>query len=618
MVRKWGPPSLAMGGLLALLATIAGYGAPSFDIGVARFAHVLESLLAAGVIGGLWIAAALGYGRLWRRTFRDGAHRWSPQFGLGVATLLFLDHGTAQVGLLASDWVAWGLLAVGFALLIDQVRSRPNRPEQWESLPLSVVLGVPGVAMMLVAAAALPGWLWVSEANGYDVLEYHLQLPAEWLRLGRLTTLDHNVYSALPNYVEAAYLHLMSCFGGPWAGGGLPLRAAQYLHVGVTIAAMIMVGRLIMRYVAPIEGRVSTAFAAGIVTSILLLTPWVIVTATMAYNESFVLVLFVTAALVVGDRHLSLSRRGLLAGVLVGAASMAKLPAAFMVGGPIAILFVIEVLALTGARWRGGVIAAATGIGATFFMAAPWLIRNGLATGNPLFPFATGIFGTGHWSAEQAARWSAAHHFEGDTTARLAAMWERGVAHPQWSLVFAFILLAAICALVHRPTRRAAAVCIGALVVQGATWALLTHIQARFLLPVVLPGGVLMALALAPIGRIGSTRWRRIGVVFACLLPLAPAVHAVITYHRQPLIRFSLYLARDAIRFRTGALYQSDPGLRTPGDVPLEYYTNFVLPPDAVVLLVGGATPLYHAPTVSLRHNLGPLSARGPDRFTSE
>ena len=73
--------------------------------------------------------------------------------------------------------------------------------------------GVPALALLLVAASSPPGWLWDSEGRGYDALEYHLQLPQEWLRMGRLAPLEHNVYSFLPGYIEAAFYHLAVATG---------------------------------------------------------------------------------------------------------------------------------------------------------------------------------------------------------------------------------------------------------------------------------------------------------------------------------------------------------------------------------------------------------------------
>ena len=56
--------------------------------------------------------------------------------------------------------------------------------------------------------------------SGYDVVEYHLQVPREWLELGRITPLHHNVFSFFPFNVEDSQITLlaMNLHAGPWAG----------------------------------------------------------------------------------------------------------------------------------------------------------------------------------------------------------------------------------------------------------------------------------------------------------------------------------------------------------------------------------------------------------------
>ncbi len=77
---------------------------------------------------------------------------------------------------------------------------------------------VAGVVML--AAFFPPGVLWGDEPNGYDVVEYHLQVPREWYEAGRIIPLHHNVFSYFPFNVEMQYLLAMDLHGawGPWAG----------------------------------------------------------------------------------------------------------------------------------------------------------------------------------------------------------------------------------------------------------------------------------------------------------------------------------------------------------------------------------------------------------------
>ena len=47
--------------------------------------------------------------------------------------------------------------------------------------------------------------------------------------------------------------------------------------------------------------------------------------------------------------------------------------------------------------------------GLSIVLFSPWLIRNTIYTGNPVFPLATNLFGRGYWSAESQARFRAGH-----------------------------------------------------------------------------------------------------------------------------------------------------------------------------------------------------------------
>jgi len=114
-------------------------------------------------------------------------------------------------GFLATP-VAAGSILLGVALLARQLLA--HRAHTHEAFPIGWLLGIPALALaMLVAACQPPGWLWDSEAGGYDALSYHLQLPQEWRANHALWPNTHNVFSFLPSYVEAAFLHLAALSG---------------------------------------------------------------------------------------------------------------------------------------------------------------------------------------------------------------------------------------------------------------------------------------------------------------------------------------------------------------------------------------------------------------------
>ncbi|MCH6550872.1 MAG: hypothetical protein IH804_02510, partial [Planctomycetes bacterium] len=277
-----------------------------------------------------WLVAAIGFGWPLRRLLAgDGRAGFAIQVGLGVAGLLILDAALGALGVLqiGGSLGAWLLLVAGLALAAEQARrwyTGDDRPLPY--VPWPVWTAAPAVAVLLIAACSAPGWLWASEFGGYDALSYHLQLPKEWLAAGRIEPLEHNVYSFLPGYVEAAYYHLAVLIGD----GVEAVYACQVLHGGFTLLTAALVGRAAARH----GGRVAGSVAAVIVVG----TPWVVVVGSLAYNEMVVALLLAAGLLVVEETGLSPGRRGAAVGLIAAAACGSKLTAVGFVAVPLGLL----------------------------------------------------------------------------------------------------------------------------------------------------------------------------------------------------------------------------------------------------------------------------------------
>ena len=99
-----------------------------------------------------------------------------------------------------------------------------------------LLLGVPFVSVMTVGAMLPPYLLWTpDEPHGYDVVEYHLQVPREWYEAGRIIPLHHNVFSFFPFNVEMHYLLAMHLRGGPWAG----MYLATLMHGAMILLSVL-------------------------------------------------------------------------------------------------------------------------------------------------------------------------------------------------------------------------------------------------------------------------------------------------------------------------------------------------------------------------------------------
>ncbi|MEX2218240.1 MAG: hypothetical protein WD749_05720 [Phycisphaerales bacterium] len=596
---RWVAPALLAALLLGLIALGASIGNPEGP--VRGLASVLYVTILGGGPAAAYLAAGVGLGRLLMPLFEGARERFALQAGLGIGLLLTLSHllgWSGAFGTGAGMIVAAGVVGAGLLLLAHQLAGdREQHAAATARIRLWAAWGLPALALLMVAASNPPGWLWESEGRGYDVLEYHLQLPQEWLALGRVRPLEHNVYSFLPGYVEAAFYHIAVMVGSPGhapagsaaygllAGEGMPVLSAQFLHAGFAVLGAVLVGRLVIaaaRSADPDDERELSAPAA-LAGALFLSVPWVIVTGSMAYNDLAVAAFLAAALIAALEPRMPPWKRGVAVGLLIGAACGAK-PTAIALGAPAAAVALIGVL--PARRWVAALGAAA---GAGALMLAPWLVRNALACGNPVFPAATELLGSAHWSAEQVARYAAAHKFEGTLLERLAlavlpgptdpatgTALHRGLLHPQWSVFFPLAVAGAVIGAFSRYRRAVSILGIG-MVIQLAAWLAATHIQSRFLIPLAVPGAALIGLAGAAVARRGA--WAARGAAGAlAAATLLHAGHSLLTFSVQ-----GRGLAEDALP--NAPLVPGPPAL----------VANLRLPPGSRLYLLGDARPLYHA-----------------------
>jgi len=595
-----------------LLAAVASIGSPAGAAG-ALGSVIFKAGSAWPAV--LYLLGAHGLGRLAAPLWHGATFAAPIQFGTGLAFMLTISHLLGVAGLLQGGvGVALGLgvCVVGVAIACGQWAraARAGRRASSQTRGGAWLAAAPAAAVLIVASCSPPGWLWDSEFGGYDVLSYHLQLPQEWLALGSLRPLDHNVYSYLPGYVEAAYLPLAAMTGAPPpTGDGTPsgLLAAdgwrtlscQMLHACLAVCAAWLVARATIaaadRWMHAgndtHQRRPAYAACAGLAGAIVLATPWTAVAGSLAYNEMGIVALTAAAMIAALDRGLIAPRRWLLACALVGAACGVK-PTALLFATPIVALVL---LGTTPPRYwvRTGLLGAAAGLA----LLAPWLIRNAVHGGNPVFPFLTAVFGSGHWTDEQATRYAAAHAFDGSLADRLrllvlrdesdpAGPRHRGMMHAQWGVFFPLLAAAGAAALVGRARLGAIVLGLG-LAAQLLAWMFATHLQSRFLMPMLAPGAVLIGLGLCGLADRGA------GVRRAALA--VGAIGALV----QSGLTLSVYAAQRS----------SSPGLLLP--VGTDYFAvpppslddadtgslgflNRRAPSGTTVYLLGEATPFYY------------------------
>ncbi len=503
------------------------------------------------VLTALWLGAA-GYGFALRvLLMRDRRGCMVEELALGMATLLTVNWLVAWAGLLTQN----GAIAVfGAGCLLNLLKLLPSKDDALRGrrklvVPWSVLLLSPGLALLLVAACCPPGALWRVEAFGYDVTSYHLQLPREWMMLGGMSGLEHNVYSFLPSLIEGGYL-LIGTLSGSVVDG---IYTCQLFHVTLALLAAAAIGKLVAL-------RTSTSVGVG-AAGLFLALPWVTITGSMAYNEMGMMA-FGAAAMLILLGETGTTRGGAVAvGLLVGAATLAKLTAGMMVAVPVGLILLLGVnpwthaphsparkgrvgsprsmtsnnVDTTGAKppppgggydvetfcrrgWFGNVQLAAIAAMAGVLMLSPYLVRNYVATGNPVFPFAAERLGAGHWDETLVERWNTAHGLSPKAEGKLDALGRQWLFNTGYGAIggrptlretqnmarfdreggvpalWIVVAVGGVLLLNQRETRRVALGLGLMLGVQVLFWMFATHMQSRFLLPTILPACVIAGL----------------------------------------------------------------------------------------------------------------------------
>lgn len=290
---------------------------------------------------------------------------------LGLGVLALGTFVCAVLGLL-KPWTAsalvgalliygWPEVTPALESLSDGARRAAARP--W----LCVLIGLP-------LAAAL--WACLVPPHQYDSLVYHLALPQEYLRAGRLFAPEGIVYAHFPQNGEMLFTLALQL------GSDLLAQMMVWSATALTVLWLCTFGR-----------RVTSAAPWA---AVLVATHTAVLTmSSTTYVEPLVM-LWMTGALLAFESSDEGRERGplLLSALFMGLALGTKYYA-----GLLAVLLTARLV------WRDrpkyAVLFAAVA-GAVF---APWLVKNALFVGNPVFPFLYKVFPATKigWTADIAA-----------------------------------------------------------------------------------------------------------------------------------------------------------------------------------------------------------------------
>jgi hypothetical protein len=398
-------------------------GAPNLAPPVlAAFGWAISALAAAAV--GLAVWRKLGYAHA-----DDGA-AFLAAIGLGHVLLAYVILALGILGILSP----LPLLATAVLFLLLGLRSALDVVAAFRRAVVRSVGVLRRSRYRLLYAAAAPwliltflGALGPSDARDWDGLSEHLAQAKTYVRLGKVQPLWYDHHSHFP-----ATMVMLYCQGLVMGGQG----AAKLFHWSFAVLSLLAVQHLARRHLDKAAG--------GPAMWVLMTTPLFGWLATVGYVDlaNVFFCLMATDYLLAwreGGNATDLARAGLMA----GCGMTVKMQA----------LFTWAVLLLAAGFWtwrlRRSVRPLLIYAGVAIALAAPWYVKSWVVTGNPVYPFAFGLFGGKHWSATQARSYAYHHASFGYGRLPPEEQWQQlsllkkrtsGSRHPLMMLIAPFTL----------------------------------------------------------------------------------------------------------------------------------------------------------------------------------
>lgn len=369
-------------------------------------------LVGLAVIVGTWCLGSLLFHLISRGASDVGEDR-AGRFGaaglLGLAAWSLITLGLGLCGFLKP--LVFGSLLAAFIAVEVMRRFRistaqmPGSKLPWwrrrfftGSLvgPICVVVLAPFVMAMLLGSLLPP--------TDFDVKAYHLVGPKEWFQQGRITYLPHNVYTSFPFLTEMLCLSTM-VLRGDWYRGGL---AGQLVLASFSIFAAALVFSS--------ARRIAGHRAGWLAAVVYLTTPWICRLSIIAYVEgglaAYLVAAFwsmipdLTSPETTNPVPTLSPNRLLLCGLFAGSAAACKYTGVISAVLPLGVMTALLTWRTSWSSVFRNVAIYGLGVAVAF---GPWLLKNVVQTGNPVYPLLWGLFGGGEFDTELAAKFKAGH-----------------------------------------------------------------------------------------------------------------------------------------------------------------------------------------------------------------
>jgi len=497
--------------------------------------------------------------------------RWPP--AVGALWDVFL--GTAAAALLVTvcgmlGWFAWPLFACLLLLgPLFSVRAPDRFLMPWRAVRDAACLSrdhklLGGVALVAGVLAGIPA---AAPEIFYDALYYHLGLPAQYLIAGKIEWLPQVVHSAFP-----AYLDML--FGLCLAVGGVAV--AKFFNFLLFILGCFATGVFVHEVLKEVRGAIVGAVTVVTIPGVLIMSTMCgIDTALIGFAAMSGIALSRMASTEQGDTK----QLALLAAVCVGVVVGSKYTGLWLLGA-LVLWFPLQLEA------RRAVPVIALFVAVAVVVASPWYLRNVLATGDPLYPVLSGVWGDedARWAVERIKRdvpatglsWSSLE----DLTTGLVMNPGKFGAGSEPGLLLPIGLVALMLGAIRSPSLRPWAVVVTA---YSVVWLSQSSV-IRYLYPIF----PFCALGVAWVVSTLPDQARRSVPAMAVVAGLA-----IVPMTQSARTLDGLYNAGDVAALFTGTLSHDDYLERRLAYYPAAVWLNNQAPPDGRIYYLGETRLLY-------------------------
>lgn len=384
------------------------------------------------------LAGAWGLGMLLTRLIKVPLNPFSAErtvfaYGVGISTVSLLTLGGGLLGILSQGLCYLVLILTtiaGFVSAFQESKQKTGTGFPFRlTLPETIgyeelfrcacfLLMTPFVLSMLLGSM-LP-------STDYDVLEYHFGGPKEFYQQGFIGFLPHNIYTSFPFLTEMLTLLAMT-LKADWFSGA---QAGKLILMTFSLFSALAVFTTARRWFG--------SHAGWLAVTILLTTPWTYRISIIAYTEgalSFYLIASLLSLILtiealskwclqkspedagppapVADTPPSVWALTCLTGFLSGSAMACKYPGVLSVVIPLgAILLGYSWVLLRQDKKQRKIVTVKLALifsAGTLLAIGPWLLKNLIETGNPVYPLLYSVFGGTDLSETLNLKWKGGH-----------------------------------------------------------------------------------------------------------------------------------------------------------------------------------------------------------------